>query len=87
MDQEEKEDQEKMQSAQSFDIPDLVEAKCDEELGDSTGISNHIHKSTCTEVYIVYTGTNVSQTEVSVSEAFIYDSKHWTKATHNINGA
>jgi len=84
MDQEEKEDQEKMQSGQSLDIPDLcMQFKIPAESSSSSLAT----RSACTEVYIYYTGTNVSQTEVSASEAFIYDSKHWTKATHNINGA
>ena len=76
MDHEEEEDQGKMQLGQSIDISDLVEAKCNEELGDSVGISNCIHKSACTGLYIYYTGTNVSQTEILASETFIYDSKH-----------
>ena len=87
MDHEEKEDQEKMQLWQSLDIPDLVEAKCNEELGDSASILNCIHKSACTEVHIYYTGTNVNQTKISASETFIYDSNHWARATCNINGA
>ena len=84
MDHKEKEEWEKIKLGQSLDIPDLVEVKYNEELGDSSGISNCIHKSACTEVYIYCTGTNVNQAEILTSETFIYDSKHQTKATQGL---
>src|ERR1700683_1348973 len=84
MDHEEKEGQEKMKSGQSLHIPDLcMQFKIPAESSSSSLAT----RSACTEVYIYYTGTNMSQTEISTLETFIYDSKHQAKATCNVNGA